>query len=179
MKAFWKKCTKDYLVFSSCEKGAFLNFSENCPILLGCGTCYYFWKELTFLICKVCARTLWRRESPTLCRGRRCFCLWPSQRAPGLPQKWSRLCPIPWTALARRPPVDPAPGRAESRVFSGSGQGPPGFAVGSAICWCPGIGSKVWLLLQFDAINLQYMMNAKLSQHEFWPWHENGLIKTI
>ena len=26
---------------------------------------------------------------------------------------------------------------------------------------------------------LQSMMNAKLSQHRFWPCHENGLIKTI
>ena len=26
---------------------------------------------------------------------------------------------------------------------------------------------------------LQSMMNAKLSPHRFWPYHENGLIKTI
>ena len=26
---------------------------------------------------------------------------------------------------------------------------------------------------------LQYIMNAKLSQHRFWHCHENGLIKTI
>ena len=26
---------------------------------------------------------------------------------------------------------------------------------------------------------LQFMMNAKLSRHMFWPCHENGLIKTI
>ena len=27
--------------------------------------------------------------------------------------------------------------------------------------------------------NLQSVMNTKLSQHGFWQYHENGLIKTI
>ena len=29
------------------------------------------------------------------------------------------------------------------------------------------------------ATTLQSLMNTKLSQHRFWPCHENGLIKTI
>ena len=31
----------------------------------------------------------------------------------------------------------------------------------------------------FVTTTLQSMKNAKLSQHRFWPCHENGLIKTI
>ena len=29
------------------------------------------------------------------------------------------------------------------------------------------------------ATTLQSLMNTKLSQHRFWPCHENGLINTI
>ena len=38
----------------------------------------------------------------------------------------------------------------------------------------------IWREMAFDKYTtLQSMMNAKLSQHRFWPCHGNGLIKTI
>ena len=33
--------------------------------------------------------------------------------------------------------------------------------------------------IDLDITTLQSLMNTKLSQHRFWPCHENRLIKTI
>ena len=33
--------------------------------------------------------------------------------------------------------------------------------------------------IDLDITTLQSLMNTKLSQHRFWPCHENGLIKMI
>ena len=45
--------------------------------------------------------------------------------------------------------------------------------------WIPKVLGRVSGVYGRPYTALQSMMNAKLSPHRFWPFHENGLVKTI